>query len=178
MIKLLSQKPILTADFFTVFEDHIQLPSGEERVYRSAKREPSVAVFPVDNEGNIYLIDQDRYLLQRRVLEGIGGMIENGLSPLETAKKELKEEAGIEAGEWKDLGSKKAASSILTWDNVFFVAQDLNLGDQELEDSEDIKVVKIPLTEAVAKVMSGEIISSTTIIGILMVDKLRQEGKL
>jgi ADP-ribose pyrophosphatase len=62
--------------------------------------------------------------------------------------------------------------------SYLFLARDLSLGEQELEEDEQIEVVKIPLEKAVEKVISGEITGSATMIGILMLDKLRREKKI
>ncbi len=178
MTKLLSRKSIFQAKFFTVSEDELTLPTGSKRTYHNVKRDANVSVFPIDEDYTIYLIDQYRYLHQGRLIEAVAGMIEGEYTPLETAKKELKEEVGMKAETWTELATIKAAGSIITWDQILFLAKGLNFGEQELEESENIKLIKMSLDEAVGKVMQGEINTGSTVVGILMIDRLRQEGKL
>ncbi len=178
MTKVLSRKSIFRSRFFTVNEDEVELPTGSRRVYHNVIRDPAVSVFPLDDDYNIYLIDQYRYLHGKRLLEAVAGMVDENEATLDTAKRELKEEAGITAEEWIPLGVQVAAGSISTWNQPLFVAKKLNLGKQQLEESEDIKVVKISLDEAVQKVLHGEIETSASVTGILMIDKMRQEGKI
>ncbi len=97
MTKVLKRQEILSAKFFKVFEDEIELPTGSTHVHRNAVRDEAVSVFPLDDDYNLYLIDQYRYLHEKRLIEAVAGMVEDNLSPPETAKKELKEEAGIVA---------------------------------------------------------------------------------
>lgn len=178
MTKIVSRKELLTSKFFQVFEDTIEIENGDKHVHKNATRDPSVIVIPLDEEGNIYLIDQYRYLINSRVIEGISGMVEDGLTPLETAIKELKEEGGITAEEIKEIAVTKSAASIITWEQFIFIAKDLSFKDQELEDTEDIQLVKMSLEEAISMIMNGSIKTSSTINAILIVDKLKQQGKI
>jgi ADP-ribose pyrophosphatase len=178
MTKLLSRKPVFEHPIFTVSEDELRFPDGVERTHHTVQRLPGAYIFPVDKNLNIYLVEQYRYLHEVTSLESIAGLVEKGEEPLEGAKRELKEESGITAQKWTKLGNFKPAGSIMTWDQHMYLAQDLKFGDQELEDTEKIDVIKLPLDEAVEKVFSNEIIVSSTAIGILMIDKMRQEGKL
>lgn len=178
MTKVLKRQEILSAKFFKVFEDEIELPTGSKRVHRNAIRDEAVSVFPLDDDYNLYLIDQYRYLHEKRLIEAVAGMVEDNLSPLETAKKELKEEAGIIAEKWDELGSVIAAGSIITWEQPMFLARNLTMTIQELEESEDIKKVKMSLDEAVEMVMNGRIKTAASTIGIMLLDKMRQQGKI
>jgi ADP-ribose pyrophosphatase len=178
MTKILSQKKVFQSKFISVFENELEFKNGTHRTHTDAIRDPGVFVYPIDEDGNIYLIEQYRYLHSQTIIEGVAGMIENGDDPLMAAKKELKEEAGITAKVWKKIAEMKAGASIISWNNTVFLAQELTFGSTQLEDSEEISVIKVSLERAVAMVMSGEIFTSSSIAGILMIDKLRQEGKI
>jgi ADP-ribose pyrophosphatase len=178
MTKLVSRKPIFKADLFTVFEDSVELLNSEKRTYHSVKRNAAVSVVPLTSDNQVYLIKQYRHMYERWMLEAIAGMIDPGEDPLTTAKRELKEESGLEAKEWKQLGVVHAAGSIVTWDHFTFMAKGITEGESRLEASEQIELVKMPLEEAVEKVMNGEITTSGSIANILMLHQLLITGKL
>lgn len=177
-VKLLSRKQVYKAHIFEVSEDQLLFPGGFERTHHIVKRDPGAYVFPIDTDFNVYLVKQYRYLHDATTLESIAGLVDKDEESLDAAKRELKEEAGVTAKTWTKLGTFKPAGSMITWDQNLFLAQDLELGDQELEDTENIQVVKIPIDEAVKKIFEGEICVAPTATGILMIDKLRQQGKI
>lgn len=178
MTKVLSKKSILQAKWFDVYEVELELPNGVKRTHRDVIRKPSVSIFPLDDEYNLYLIDQFRYLIHGRILESVAGMLDEGEEPLEAAKRELKEETGIEAREWMSLGTQYSGASICTWEKTIYVAKKLTMGQAKLEATEDIKLVKIPLDEAIEKVLHGEFKTETSAYAILKIDKMRQQGKI
>lgn len=178
MIKVLSRKPVFKADLFDVFETEVELPNGETHTYHDAVRKTAISAFPLTDNHEIYLIDQYRYLHKGRIIEAVAGFIEESEKPIDAAKRELKEETGIEAETWQELSTVDAAGSIITWEQPLFLAKNLKLGQATPEDSEDIKLVKFTLSQAVELVMSGVIRTASSIVGILMIDKLVQEGKL
>jgi len=176
MTKILSRKTILDTGFFEVFEDEVEIKTGAKRKYFSAIRVPAVSVFPLSDSGEIYLIDQYRYIHDKKLIEAVAGTIEEGENPLETAKRELLEEAGIKASEWKKIGESDAAGSFITWKQHLFIAKNLEFADQKLEESEEIKVVKMKFDDALKMVIEGKINTSSTSFGILLIDKLIKTG--
>lgn len=90
-------------EFFKVSEDKVIPPDGKEGLYATIVIIEGVAVLPIDDDGNAYITRQFRYALGRKNLEAIAGGINKG-EPLENAKREAKEELGIEANEWISLG--------------------------------------------------------------------------
>ena len=178
MTKLIKRKPVLNTDFFTVYEDQVELKNGEKRIYYGADRKPAVFVFPIINNNEIYLIDQYRYQHKKRLIEAVAGIIEDNENPIDTAKKELKEEAGLIAQDWKEIGHTINAGSFIIWNQYIFLARNLKQEKQELESGEDIKLIKMSLDEAVKKVVEGEIIQETAGFGILLVKYLIENNKI
>ena len=108
-----------------------------------------------------------------------GGALEpTDLSLKYGAARELKEETGIIAGNWDKIMEVEMSASVIKSPAHIFIARQLKFEDQNLDHDEEISLVKISLDEAIEKVVSGEIKTGSTIIGILMIDKLRREGKL
>ncbi|MEK7145851.1 MAG: NUDIX hydrolase, partial [Patescibacteria group bacterium] len=95
------------------------------------------------------------------------GMREENEDPLETAKRELREEAGVIAKKWTALGSFYMECSSTNKESFAFLAEDLELGEGNPDDDEEIESRWLPLEEALKKVASGEIKDGLTCLGLL-----------
>ncbi len=178
-IKVISQKPVLKSELFTVFDTYLKLPDGSEKKHQDVKRDDAISVLPICGTNEVFLIRQYRYLLGKRDLEVIAGMVNKGEDPDKTVRRELEEETGIKAGKIEKLGVINSAASISTWRQHLYIAKDLTFdGKIHWDDTENIELVKMSLPEAVNKVLSGEIDTASSINVILWVDKLLQQNKL
>jgi ADP-ribose pyrophosphatase len=147
--------------FFSVFEDQVVRPDGKDDRYATVHFKPGAAVLPIDDEGNVYLTRQFRYALGRKDLEAVAGAIDVE-TPLEAAEREAKEELGIEAKEWIDLGEIESNTSVTRSSSHLFIARELKFGKPHTEATEDIEPVKMRFSEALEKVLSGEITHGET----------------
>ena len=154
-------------DFFSVYQDAVIQPDGKDGSYGTVHFPPGVGVLPVDHEGNVYLVKQFRYVVGRTSLEVLAGSVENGEEPLESAKRETKEEVGVEAETWTPFGELDLDTSIVKNRLYFFIAENLKIGEPETEGTEEIERVKMKLIEAVEKVLSGEITHAISCVLIL-----------
>lgn len=174
-----TSKSVLKAKLFHVDEEHIVYPSGKKVIHHTAKRKPVVVIFPVTEKHEIVLVSEYRYMLDKTVLAAAAGFMDKeGETPLQTAKRELKEELGLKANQWELLAKVELASSVFKGEAYLFLVKDLEEGEQALEEDEEISMVKMPIAEAAQKVMTGEISNAASIIGILMVEKLWRERKI
>jgi len=169
-----STKKVFENPFFAVFEDDVIKPDGTDGRYATVRFTSGAAVLPIDDEDNVYLTRQFRYAIGRHDLEVVAGSIE-GEGALDGAKRELKEELGIEAEEWTDLGSIYSITSITQSCSRQFIAKGLTFGEQETEGTEDIEPVKIKLAEACDMVLKGEITDGDTCILILKAAALKEK---
>jgi ADP-ribose pyrophosphatase len=176
--KIISQKNILKTELFDVKEIKLEDDKGKRKIHHEAERTPIVSVFPLTNKYEIYLISQYRSILKKTVLEAVAGYIEKKETTIAAARRELKEETGIEAQQLEEIARIQMSGSVFKSAVNLFLAKDLEIGDNNLDDTEEISVVKMPLSTAVEKVMLGEINHAASVIGILMLDKLRKEKKL
>ena len=97
----------------------------------------------------------------------------DGETTLDAAKRETKEELGIEAKEWTSLGKIQTDTSITNSTSHLFLARNLSFGDPEREPTENIETVEMPLREAFEKVNSGEITNGPTCVLILKAASLQ-----
>lgn len=176
--KIISQKSILKAKFFEIKEQEVLLPNNTKHKYEIVERRSTVDIFPLTDKYDIYLISQYRPIFKKRVLEAVAGHIEMGETSLIAAKRELKEETGMSGSQWEEIGRIQTSASVVKHTAHLFIARDLEEGKPSPDAGEDIMLVKLSLKEAVEKVMTGEITIAPTIIGILLLDKLRSEKKL
>ena len=153
-------------EFIEVNEDEVIQPDGKNGKYATVEMKAGCCSLPIDADGNVYLVRQFRYALRAESLEAVCGAMENE-KPIDAAKREVKEELGIEAADWQSLGTAETDTSIVHCPAHFFVARDLEFKEPEREGTETIKTVKMSLDEAVEKVLSGEIKHALSCLVIL-----------
>ena len=162
---------IFENDFFKVIEDEVIQPDGKDGKYATICFVAGASVLPLDDDGFVYLTKQFRYAIEREDLEVASGAVEDE-EPLEAAKREAKEELGIEAEEWISLGKIENDTSITNSRAHLFLARRLTFTEPEREGTEQIETVKMKFDEALEKVMKGEITHGQTVIMILKASQL------
>lgn len=154
-------------EFIEVREDKVTRPDGEPGTYSTVKVKPGVSVIAVDGAGDAYLTRQFRYVLGAESVEAVCGAVEEDESPLDAAKREAREEAGIMADDWLEIGYVDMDTSIFSCRSTFFLARGLRLTEPSPEGVEALSVVKAPLAEAVRMVLDGRITHSPSCALIL-----------
>jgi ADP-ribose pyrophosphatase len=132
---------------------------------------------PVFEDGSVALVRQWRYPLGRYSLEISAGRIETGQSPEETARRELEEEMGLRAGEMQKLGEFFVAPGWCEEKIHVYIARSLEASRQNLDDDEEIEVIRLTFDDAMARVRSGEIDDAKSIITLLLAAPLLQISK-
>ena len=154
-------------DLMEVCEDEVVKPDGSPGTYATVRLKAGSSVLPVDDEGFVYLARDFRYAVGRETVETAGGAMDEGESPLDAARRELKEELGIEAGEFFELGTVDPVTSLIDSPAHLFLATGLAFKEKEQGAGENTKTVKVKLAEAVALAMRGEITHGTSCVLIL-----------
>ncbi|SNR40809.1 NUDIX domain-containing protein [Hymenobacter mucosus] len=156
-----------------VREDQIINPAGNPGVYGVVSmKNKALGIIPVDEEGNTWLVGQYRYALKEYCWEipmG-GGPVE--LDILESAQRELKEETGLLAKRWTNIARVHTSNSVTDEEGFVFLAQDLEQGDTEPEETEDLRIWKLPLSQAVEMVMDNRITDAVSVAGLLKAARL------
>jgi ADP-ribose pyrophosphatase len=131
---------------------------------------PAVAVVAVDREGAVTLVRQERVPAGGKLLELPAGGVEDGESPLETAKRELREETGLHGGEWVEAATFFTTPGFCDEKMHLFVATGLEQGDASPEGSEDIEIVRVPRDEIAS--LLDEVEDAKTLAGLLLLLRL------
>ena len=125
-------------------------------------------ILAVFEDGTLALVRQWRYPLGRYALEIAAGRIEPGQTPEETAARELEEELGYRARNFRKVAEFNVAPGYCEERIYLYLATGLEKSAQNLDEDEEIEVVHLSLDEALAKVASGEIDDAKSIIMLLL----------
>jgi ADP-ribose pyrophosphatase len=126
----------------------------------------SVAIVAVDTEGMVTLVRQRREAVRRELLELPAGTSEEGEAPLETAKRELEEEAGLTGGTWREVVAFYTTPGFCRERMHLFFAHDLESGSGSPAEDEELELVRWPVGEIESRL--GEIEDAKTLVGLLL----------
>jgi len=136
----------------------------------------AIGIIPLDENYNTWLVGQYRYPLNEyswEICEG-GGLLVNNV--LDSAKRELMEELGIQANNWKEIMKMHLSNSVSDEKGVIYIAKELSYHEPEPEEGEILQLKKLPFSEAYEMVMNGEITDSLSVAGILKTKLLIDKG--
>lgn len=154
-----------------VSEHKVIRPDGKDGIYGEVRIIDGVSMLPIDEDGFVYLTKQFRYTLKKEIVEVPSGGIDKNEKPLEAAKRELKEELGIVAKDWIELGLVDLFTTIVKSNVTLYLARNLSFTKTENEGTENIKMVKIKLEKAIDMVINSKITGSDSCVLILKVDR-------
>lgn len=173
----LSGEPIFEGRVISVTRDTVRLENGATSTREIVHHGGGAAVAALNEAGEITLVRQYRYALGRELLEIPAGKLERGEDPFEAAKRELSEEAGLTADTYRTLGQVIPTCGYCTEIIYLYAAKDLHEVAQHPDEDEFVSIVRMPLAEAVQRVLSGEITDSKTVSAILQLSLLRERGE-
>jgi len=160
MLKILNQissKKLFSNRYWQYWYDEYKMPNGKNGEYHYVNSVGSTMIVPVLNDGRIIVTKQFRYLNQKVSIEFPGGGIEEGHSPESNAKKELKEETAYETEALIKIGMFNPFNGITNEICHVFIAKELKIGNQDLDESEDIIVELLEEKEIDSLIGSGEL---------------------
>lgn len=152
-------------------------PAGKNGLYGVVHfKNLAIGVLPLDKDLNTWLVGQWRYPLNAYSWEIPEGGGPHDKDPLDSAKRELKEETGLIAKTYTELCRMHTSNSATDEYAIIYLARDLKLTEAEPEESEALKIKKLPFDEAYNMVMQGEITDSLSMVAILKTRILLQAG--
>ena len=171
-IPLVTPKVVDTKTIFRgrVIEVSVDTVSEGELTYEReiVHHAGSAVIVPVFDDGTIALVRQYRHPAQRYLLEVPAGTLERGEAPEKGAARELEEELGLVCGRLKKLSEFFVSPGFCEEKMWVYLATELTETEQRLEDDEVIEVVRIPFSQALSMITTGEIEDAKTIIGVML----------
>ncbi|MFD2168889.1 NUDIX domain-containing protein [Tumebacillus lipolyticus] len=161
--KTVSSKTIYEGKIIDLTLHTVQLPNGKEAQREVVLHPGAVTVLALTEKDTILLVKQFRKATERVLVETPAGKLERGENPLESAKRELEEETGYVASEWKHLASFYTSPGFADELMHAYVATGLTLKQQNLDEDEFIDVFEVTADQALQMIVDGEIYDAKTL---------------
>ena len=147
----------------------VSLPDGREAAREVVIHKGAAAIVPVDAQGMVTLVRQHRVALDTFTWEIPAGKLDSvSEDPLDCAKRELEEETGLRAANWRRLSHVITTPGFCTEQISIYLATELSQHEAHADQDEFLRLNKMPLDEAVNRVMAGEFRDAKTCLGLLM----------
>ena len=170
--KVLASEPRYRNRWIAVREDRVIRPGGSEGLFGVVEMVAGSSVLAIDEDDNVHLVREFKYALGRDSLEVISGGIDEGETPLAAAQRELREEAGLLAQEWQQMGAIDPFTTAIRCRNHLFLARGLSQRATAPEDGEELSLVTLPFERALEMVLAGEISHAASCVLILRAARL------
>lgn len=167
----LDSRTVYRGRLLEVLEDEVRMPDGRAARREYIRHPGAVAMVPLLDAATVVLVRQFRYPLERHFHEIPAGKIDRGEDPLGAARRELAEECGYEAGEWRRLATIHPCIGYSDESIELYLARGLTPVGHGPDDGEFLEVVRVEFAEALAWVREGKITDQKTVIGLLWADR-------
>jgi len=180
--RLLASEPVYEGRVISLVRDTVAMPGGGDSVREVVRHPGAVAVVALDEHGSVVLLRQFRHPVGGYLWELPAGLRDaDGEPPLETARRELAEEVQLAAQRWSLLATYFSSPGFCDEHVLVYLAEGLSDVDRPdgftVEHEElDLTVERVPLADAVARVLAGEIRSPSAVVGLLAADRHRAGG--
>lgn len=166
--KRLTSTTVYDNPWITVYDEQVINPAGGENRYgRVSFKNRAVAILPLAENGDTWLVGQQRYTLGAYSWELPMGGAPLHEEPLAAAKRELSEETGLRAKRWSEIMRLHLSNSITDEVGIVYLAEDLAEGPTAFDETEVLDVRRLPLRDAVRMAESGEITDALSIAALL-----------
>ena len=153
--------------WITIWHDEVTRPDGAPGIYGVVHfANLAAGVLALDDDDRVLLVGQHRYTLDAYSWEIPEGGVPDGESTLDGARRELLEESGVEATEWRELARLHLSNSVSDELAVLFVATGLSHGDATPDGTEELVVRWLPFAEVLAMTLDGRITDAMTVVAV------------
>ena len=165
--KQLSTKNIFRGRVINLCVDDIELPNGNLSTREYLDHRGAVAVIAVTDDGKMVMVEQHRYALHQNILEIPAGKLEKDENKLKAAKRELSEETGIEAKNWKSLGYIHPAVGYSNEAIYLYLATSLTFKESHPDEDEFVTTKLIPANKLYKMAQNGKLTDAKTLAALL-----------
>ncbi|HEY5410584.1 MAG TPA: NUDIX hydrolase [Caulobacteraceae bacterium] len=177
--RALSQTPVYENPWIGLQEFQAEAPTGARTVYGVVRfKNLAIGVLPIFPDGRIVLVGQHRFPLGDYSWEIPEGGAPLAGAPLEGARRELREETGLQAATWIQVLSFQLSNSVTDERGMGFIAIDLSQGAAEPDATESLAMVAVPFYEALEQALAGRIQDLITVAMLLRAYHMAHEGQL
>lgn len=177
--KTLSTEVKYENPWIRVTESSVINPSGNPGIYGVVHfKNRAIAVIPLDEDNHTWIVGQYRYTLNTYEWEVPEGGCPEGEDLLSGAKRELEEEVGLQAQEWKLILETQLSNSVSDEIGYTYIARRLSYVGSSPEETELLHVRKLPFDELVEMVFRGEIRDGLSVASILKVKLMLERGEI
>lgn len=168
----LDAETVYKGGFFNVQKDRVRLPNGGVSTREYIRHPGAVVILPLFDDGTVLLERQFRYPLKRVFIEFPAGKIDSGEAWLESAKRELEEETGYTASDWRYVTAIHNAIGYSDEQLLIYLARGLKAGAVHLDEEEFIQTFRVPVAKLLDWVRAGKITDVKTVIGAFWLEKI------
>lgn len=171
--ELIDSKRVFDGEIIKVYVDHVRMPGGRVVEREVLAHFGAVGIVPVTSDNEVMIVEQYRHAARRRLWEIPAGKLDRNEDPLDCAIRELKEETGVTASEIVKIAEFYNSPGYSNERFHLYFAKIATIGEAEPDGDEesDLKIMIIPLAEALSKIDEGEICDAKSIIGLLLTDR-------
>ena len=173
--KKISSRIVYRGDLLHVNEDEVGLPDGSQARREYVMHPGAALILPLFDDGSVLLERQFRYPVGSHFYELPAGKLEPNEPPLETARRELQEETGYVAAEWRELGRIHPNVGYSNETIDFFLARKLEFKGAQLDQGEFLETLRLPLADGLDWIRRGRISDTKTILGLFWAEKILRE---
>ncbi|MFT5611601.1 MAG: ADP-ribose pyrophosphatase [Arenicella sp.] len=166
----MTNKLIHKGNLLELHSERVDFPNGGHTYFDIVKHPGGAVIAAINDDNEICLLKQWRHALGEMIWELPAGCLEPGEPPMETAKRELEEEAGVKAQQWRDLGKISSSPGFSNEILYLYEARELSKGTMKLDDAEQLTAHWLPIEKVLTMAREGDIIDAKTLAVLFRID--------
>lgn len=173
----MTDKLIHKGNLIELHSERVNFPQGGHTYFDIVKHPGGAVIAAINERDELCLLKQWRHAVNAEIWELPAGCLEQGEPPINTAKRELEEEAGTIASQWRDLGKICSSPGFSNEILYLYEARDLGQGKVKLDDAEQLTAHWIAIPEVLRMVNTGDIFDAKTLATLMRLDLPSESGE-